>query len=71
MGKLTGIFSLVLTFVVIPICYNAARERLEEKSKFELRYRHIGIVNWGVVGFFLVTFAALLYTTIFQHAPTS
>jgi len=53
-------FYLVLTFICVPICYNAARERLEERSRFDLKCMNIANFNYGFAVFVGVVFFAII-----------
>lgn len=57
---MTGISNIVLTFICIPICYNVAKEKLEEKSKFELKCSYLKALNYGIGALFGGVFLILL-----------
>jgi len=61
----TGNFCVLITFVAIPLCYNAAQSKVEEKSKFELKVRGLKSINYAIAAvssvFFVLTMSRDVY----------
>lgn len=51
---------VLITFVAIPLCYNAAQSKLKEKSKFELQVRGLKSLNYAIAAVFSVFFILVM-----------
>ena len=67
---LAGNCGVVLTFVFIPLCYNAAQRKVKEHSKFEPKMKRIEGLNYFIAAassaFFIVVMSRDIYELAFR-----
>lgn len=68
---ISGKFSVVLSLVYIPICYNAALSKLPIRSKFEFKLRYLREVNTLIAVVFACVFVCLLTHDLWKFLSPS